>query len=237
VTGVKTIRLDNPPLNAISGAVAQHVRDELADLAGVRCVVLRGAGERAFSAGADVGGFGSLDGEAPAGLTPLTHLLEALPVPVVAAIHGYCLGGGLELALACDVRIATPDAQFGFPEVNLGLLPGGGGTQRAPRLLGAGRAAWLIMSGERIPAEQAAQWGLVEFVVDDLDAGIERIAGKLAEQSPHALRQIKSLLVATRERPDYDRELAAFLDCLQSEDGREGIAAFFEKRPARWHVP
>ena len=233
---VKTIWLDNPPVNAISPAIVEHVREEIADLGDARCVVLRGRGERAFSAGADIGGFASLDGEAPAGLTPLTHELEALPVPVVAAIHGFCLGGGLEVALACDLRIATPDAQFGFPEVNLGLLPGGGGTQRAPRLVGAGRAAWLIMSGERIPAEQAAQWGLVEFVVDDLDAGIDRIAGKLAEQSPHAVAQIKSLLVATREAADYDREIAGFFECLQSPDGQEGIAAFFEKRPPRWSV-
>jgi enoyl-CoA hydratase/carnithine racemase len=232
---IKTIWLDNPPVNAISPAIVQHVREEISELGDARCVVLRGRGERAFSAGADIGGFGSLGAEeAPAGLTPLTHELEALPVPVVAAVHGYCLGGGLELALACDVRIATPDAQFGFPEVNLGLLPGGGGTQRAPRLVGSGRAAWLIMSGERIPAEQAAQWGLVEFVVDDLDAGIERVAGQLAGQSPHALRQIKSLLVGTRQAPDYDREIGAFLECLQSADGREGIAAFFEKRAPQW---
>jgi enoyl-CoA hydratase/carnithine racemase len=231
---IKTIWLDNPPVNAISPAIVQHVREEIADLGDARCVVLRGRGERAFSAGADIGGFGSLDGDAPAGLTPLTHELEALAVPVVAAIHGFCLGGGLELALACDVRIATPDAQFGFPEVNLGLLPGGGGTQRSPRLVGAGRAAWLIMSGERIPAEQAAQWGLVEFVVEDLDAGIERIAGQLAGQSPHAIGQIKALLLGTRQEPDYDREIGAVLECLQSPDGQEGIAAFFEKRAPRW---
>jgi enoyl-CoA hydratase/carnithine racemase len=232
---VRTIWLDNPPVNAISGGIVEHIRAELADLEGVGCVVLRGRGARAFSAGADISGFGSLtESEAPAGLTPLTHELEALPVPVVAAVHGFCLGGGLELALACDVRIATADAQFGFPEVNLGLLPGGGGTQRAPRLIGAGRAAWLIMSGERIPAEQAERWGLVDFVVDDLDAGIEKIAGQLAGQSPHAIGRIKSLLVATREQPDYDREIEGFLACLQSPDGQEGISAFFEKRAPQW---
>jgi enoyl-CoA hydratase/carnithine racemase len=232
---VKTIWLDNPPVNAISPAIVEHVRTEIAELGDARCVVLRGRGDRAFSAGADIAGFGSLgDSDAPAGLTPLTHELEALPVPTVAAIHGFCLGGGLELALACDVRIATPDAQFGFPEVNLGLLPGGGGTQRAPRLIGPARAAWLIMSGQRVSAEQAERWGLVEFVFADLDLGIEQIAGQLAGQSPHAIGRIKSLLAATRETPDYDREIAAFVECLGSADGQEGIAAFFEKRAPNW---
>ena len=235
---IKTIWLDNPQVNAVSAAVIEHLWSELEDLADARVVVLRGAGERAFSAGADITGFGSLgESDRPAGITPLAAHIESLDVPVVAAIHGYCLGGGLEIALACDVRLATKDAQFGFPEVRLGLLPGGGGTQRAPRLIGAGRAAWLIMSGERIPAEQAERWGLCERVVDDLEAGIELVAGTLARQSPHALRQIKSLLRDTRGEPDYGRELAAFGECLTSDDGQEGIAAFLEKREPRWAGP
>ena len=232
---IKTIWLDNPPVNAISQAVTEYLWAELEDLGDARVVVLRGKGDRAFSAGADISGFGGLEeGDRPAGITPLAEFMERLPVPVVAAIHGYCLGGGLEVALGADIRIATADAQFGFPEVKLGLLPGGGGTQRAPRLVGAGRAAWLIMSGERIPAERALQWGLIEALVEDLDAGIEEIAGTLAKQSPHAIRQIKELLAATREAPDYEREFAAFAACLQSEDGQEGIAAFFEKREPSW---
>ena len=153
---------------------------------------------------------------------------------MIAAIHGYCLGGGLEIALACDLRIAHADAQLGFPEVNLGLLPGGGGTQRAPRLIAPGRARWLIMSGERIPARTAEAWGLVEFVVDDLDEGIARYAEPLSRQSPHALRQIKSLLQDTRDARDDEREVQAFAACLTSEDGQEGVAAFLEKREARW---
>ena len=233
---IKTVWLDNPPVNAISPAVIAHVYEELADLGDTRVVVLRGRGERAFSAGADIGGFQGerAESEHPAGITPLAEFLERLPVPVVAAIHGYCLGGGLEIALGCDLRIATRDAQFGFPEVKLGLLPGGGGTQRAPRLVGAGRAAWLIMSGERIPAERALQWGLIEGVFDDLEDGIDEIAGTLAKQSPHAIRQIKALLAGTRDRADYDREGAAFGACLASEDGQEGVAAFLEKREPQW---
>jgi enoyl-CoA hydratase/3-hydroxyacyl-CoA dehydrogenase len=155
-------------------------------------------------------------------------------VPVVAAIHGYCLGGGLEIALACDFRIAQADAQLGFPEVNLGLLPGGGGTQRAPRLIGPGRARWLTMSGERIPAETAEAWGLVEFVVDDLEAGIARYVEPLDHQSPHAVRQIKALMHETRDTRNDEREVQGFAACLTSEDGQEGVAAFLEKRPAVW---
>jgi enoyl-CoA hydratase / 3-hydroxyacyl-CoA dehydrogenase len=118
--------------------------------------------------------------------------------------------------------------------VNLGLLPGGGGTQRAPRLISPGRARWLTMSGERIDATTAEAWGLVEFVVDDLEAGIERYVEPLARQSPHAIAQIKALMHATRDQRDDEREVVAFAACLQSEDGQEGVAAFLEKREARW---
>jgi enoyl-CoA hydratase/3-hydroxyacyl-CoA dehydrogenase len=234
---IKTVWLDNPPVNAVNTAIIETLWSELESLGDeVRAVVLRGRGERAFSAGADIGGFqgGGSDGSRPAGIQPAADLIESTPVPVVAAIHGYCLGGGLELALACDFRIATRDAQLGFPEVNLGLLPGGGGTQRAPRLISPGRARWLTMSGERIPAGTAEAWGLVEFVVDDLDQGIARYVEPIAKQSPHALRQIKQLMHNTRDDRDDELEVEAFVACLQSEDGQEGVAAFLEKREARW---
>ena len=234
---IKTVWLDNPPVNAVNSAIVETLWSELEELDDeVRAVVLRGRGERAFSAGADIGGFvgGGSNGDRPAGIQPAADMIERVPVPVVAAIHGYCLGGGLEIALACDLRIAHRDAQLGFPEVNLGLLPGGGGTQRAPRLVSPGRARWLTMSGERIPAAQAEAWGLVEFVVDDLEAGIARYVEPLAKQSPHALRQIKQLFRDTRDARDDEREVEAFVACLQSEDGQEGVAAFLEKREARW---
>ncbi|MGH3049534.1 MAG: enoyl-CoA hydratase/isomerase family protein, partial [Gaiellaceae bacterium] len=192
---IKTVWLDNPPVNAVDGGIIETLWNELESVGDdVRVVVLRGRGDRAFSAGADIAGFVGAAGESgrPAGIQPAADLIEAASVPVVAAIHGYCLGGGLEIALACDFRIATRDAQLGFPEVNLGLLPGGGGTQRAPRLISPGRARWLIMSGERIPAETAEAWGLVEFVVDDLEAGIAQYVEPLTTQSPHALGQIKA---------------------------------------------
>jgi enoyl-CoA hydratase/carnithine racemase len=234
---IKTVWLDNPPINTVGSAIIETLWNELESLDDeVNVVVLRGRGERAFSAGADITGFvgGADDGGRPAGIQPVADLIEQTAVPVVAAIHGYCLGGGLEIALACDFRIATRDAQLGFPEVKLGLLPGGGGTQRAPRLIGPGRARWLTMSGERIPAETAERWGLVEFVVDDLEEGIARYVEPLDRQSPHAIRQIKALLHETRDARSDDREVHAFAACLTSEDGQEGVAAFLEKREANW---
>jgi enoyl-CoA hydratase / 3-hydroxyacyl-CoA dehydrogenase len=234
---IKTVWLDNPPVNAVNAGIIETLWSELESLGDdVRAVVLRGRGEKAFSAGADIAGFvgSGSDSDRPAGIQPAADLIERVPVPVVAGIHGYCLGGGLEIALACDLRIAHRDAQLGFPEVNLGLLPGGGGTQRAPRLISPGRARWLIMSGERIDAATASQWGLVEFVVDDLDEGIARYVEPLAKQSPHAIRQIKQLLGETRDERNDEREVEAFVACLQSEDGQEGVAAFLEKREARW---
>ena len=234
---IKTVWLDNPPVNAVNAGIIETLWSELESLDDeVRVVLLRGKGDRAFSAGADIGGFVGQgdDSGRPAGIQPAADLIEQAPVPVVAAIHGYCLGGGLEIALACDFRIAHVDAQLGFPEVNLGLLPGGGGTQRAPRLISPGRARWLTMSGERIPAKTAAEWGLVEFVVEDLEAGIDRYVAPLANQSPHAIRQIKKLFHETRDARSDEREVEAFAACLQSEDGQEGVAAFLEKREARW---
>jgi len=234
---ITTVWLDNPPVNAVNGAIIDTLWNAFEQLdSSVRAVVLRGRGERAFSAGADISGFvgGAADGERPAGIQPVADLIEQAPVPVVAAIHGYCLGGGLEIALACDFRIAQRESQLGFPEVNLGLLPGGGGPQRAPRLISRGRAGWLIMTGERIPAETAEAWGLVEFVVDDLEDGIARYVEPLAKQSPHAIRQIKELLRDTREQRSDEREVHAFAACLNSADGQEGVAAFHEKRAPNW---
>jgi enoyl-CoA hydratase/3-hydroxyacyl-CoA dehydrogenase len=231
---ITTVWFDNPPLNVIGPEIAgmldralDHIGDE------TRVLVLRGVGDRAYSAGADISGFKGSDGGARR-LQQLADKIEAAPVPVVAAIHGYCIGGGLELALGCDLRIATRDAQLGFPEVRLGLLPGGGGTQRAPRVIGRSRTAWLVMSGERIDAERAERWGLVDFLVDDLDEGVAQIAGTLANQSPNALREIKQLLLATRDERSDDLESQAFARCLASDEGKEGVAAFLEKRKPRW---
>jgi enoyl-CoA hydratase/carnithine racemase len=231
---VRTIWLDNPPVNAISPEMLETIESGLSADGGTRVVVLRGRGERAFSVGADVRDFAAGTPRLAAAIQHTADAIEASPVPVVAAIHGYCLGGGLELALACDLRIATEDAKLGFPEIRLGLIPGGGGSQRAPRLIGFGRAKSMMMSGDQIPAVKAQVWGLVEFVVESLDEGVEQFAGGIASQSPAALRELRQLLRETAGgAPDYARELAAFERLLATE-GREGVAAFLEKRPPQW---
>jgi enoyl-CoA hydratase len=208
---------------------------------GVRAVVLCGAGERAFVAGADIKEFPALresavEGGSARGLQRLGHRMDAAGTPFVAAIHGYCLGGGLELATCCDIRICADDATLGQPEIALGLIPGGGGTQRLPRLVGHGRAMYLNLTGNFVDAETAYAWGLVERVVpgEDLVAEAVAIAGRIAQQSPHAVAVLRELARTTRDLPLEEglrREGDAFVRCLRSDDGAEGVAAFIEKRP------
>jgi enoyl-CoA hydratase/carnithine racemase len=165
--------------------------------------------------------------------------MERMRTPVVAAIRGFCLGGGLELAMACDVRVAAEDAQLGQPEIKLGLIPGGGGTQRLPRLVGHGRALLLNLTGDPISGAQAYEWGLVERAVppgEELDTALG-IARTLAERSPFAVAVVKELAAETRDLPlaeGLEREAAGFRRCLGSEDGLEGVTAFIEKREPRW---
>ena len=232
---VKVVWLDNPPVNAITSEMLGTIEraiDELGET--TRVLVLRGRGERAFSAGADVTDFTSGEPTLAAEIQRIAGRIESAPVPVLAAIQGFCLGGGLELALACDLRFCTEDSKFGFPEIRLGLIPGGGGTQRATRLIGPGRAKSMLMSGDQVPAPKAQLWGLVEYVVDTLDEGVEQFGGGLASLSPFAMRELRTLLRGTRDAPSFEAELAAFTRCLRSDDGREGVAAFLEKREPRW---
>jgi enoyl-CoA hydratase/carnithine racemase len=244
---VGIVTIDKPPVNALSAQVIAELERALDGLgadAEVRSVVLRGAGDRAFVAGADISEFPSLGDQvqeegSARGIQKLADSIEAFPKPVLVAIHGWCLGGGLETALACDIRVAAEDAQLGQPEIKLGLLPGGGGTQRLPRVVGPARAAYLNMTGDPISGAQAYEWGLVERVVprDELmDATLE-IARTLAERSPHAIAVVKELARETRDLPIAEglrREAKAFARCLGSDDGREGVAAFLEKRTPQW---
>ena len=241
---VAVVTIDHPPVNALSAGLLEELEGELdridADTE-ARAVVLRGAGERAFVAGADISEFptlreaGSDNGGSARGIQKLGARMDAADTPVVAAIHGWCLGGGLELAMACDVRVASEDARLGQPEIKLGLIPGGGGTQRLPRLVGTGRALLLNMGGEPIDARTAYEWGLVEKVVPQpelLDAARE-IALTFAVRSPHAIAVLRELARTTRDLPLEEglrREAEAFRRCLASEDGQEGVAAFLEKR-------
>jgi enoyl-CoA hydratase/carnithine racemase len=241
---VALVTVDNPPLNALSAALLDELEAEIdrldADEA-TRAIVLRGGGERAFVAGADIKEFPALreaataEGGSARGVQKLGARMDAARTPFVAAIQGYCLGGGLELAMCCDVRICAEDAQLGQPEIKLGLIPGGGGTQRLPRLVGLGRALLLNLTGEFVDARTADAWGLVERVVPPeqlLDAALE-VARAVAARSPHAVAVLRELARTTRDLPLEEglrREAEGFRRCLASEDGAEGVAAFIEKR-------
>jgi enoyl-CoA hydratase len=241
---IALVTIDNPPMNALSTALLDELEAEVDALDGdddVRAIVLRGAGERAFVAGADIKEFPALresasgDGGSARGIQKLGHRMDASRTPFVAAIRGFCLGGGLELAMCCDVRVCADDAKLGQPEIKLGLIPGGGGTQRLPRLVGAGRAMLLNLTGEFVDAETAYAWGLVEKVVpaDDLESAATEIAGQIAAQSPYAVAVLRELARTTRDLPLEEglrREADAFARCLRSDDGAEGVAAFIEKR-------
>jgi enoyl-CoA hydratase len=241
---VARITIDNPPMNALSTALLAELEAEIDALDGdpaTRAVVIAGAGDRAFVAGADIKEFpalrdaGGSEGGPARGLQAVGKRMDAAHIPFVAAIKGFCLGGGLELAMCCDVRICGDDAKLGQPEINLGLIPGGGGTQRLPRLVGQGRANFLNLGGEFIDAETAYQWGLVEQVVpaEDVVGVATAVATRFASRSPHAVAVIRELARATRDlslEEGLRREADGFRRCLLSEDGREGVAAFVEKR-------
>ncbi len=239
---IALVTIDNPPMNALSSALLEELEAELDALDAdddVRAIVIRGAGERAFVAGADIKEFPALregsSGGPARGLHRLGHRMDAARTPFVAAIRGFCLGGGLELAMCCDVRVCADDARLGQPEIKLGLIPGGGGTQRLPRLVGLGRAQLLNLTGEFVDAETAYVWGLVEKVVpaDELDSAALEVAGQIAAQSPHAVGVLRELARTTRDlslEEGLRREADAFERCLRSEDGGEGVAAFIEKR-------
>ena len=201
-------------------------------------MVFTGAGEKAFVAGADIAEFAGRTAleqrAAMAELDVFSHV-AAYPKPTIAMINGYALGGGCELALACDLRIAARSARLGQPEIRLGLIPGGGGTQRLPRLVGFGRAMRLVLTGETVGAEEAERIGLVDLVVDD-EALAERtreIARALAELSPVALRLAKEAVRAALEMPLHAglrHEADLFALAFASEDKEEGVRAFLEKR-------
>ena len=241
---VAVVTIDHPPVNALSAPLLEELEEELARLDaddGVRAIVLKGAGERAFVAGADISEFPALreaasnESGSARGIQKLGARMDAAHTPFVAAIHGFCLGGGLELAMCCDIRVASEDAQLGQPEIKLGLIPGGGGTQRLPRLVGLGRAMLLNMTGDWVDARTAYEWGLVERVVpkEQLLETAVGIARSISQRSPVAVSILRELARTTRDLPLEEglrREADGFRRCLESEDGAEGVAAFLEKR-------
>ena len=245
---VAHLELDNPPMNLITDQLLTELDAALATLeaaaAGdVRAVVITGAGERAFSAGSDVNAFESHTGAAgrphfkreEAAMSRLARL----PMPTIAAIEANALGGGLELALACDIRVASERAHLGLPEVRLAVTPGAGGTQRLARVVGVGRAKELTLTGRVIDAYEAEQIGLVNRVAGTGHAreAADEIAAEIAERGPLAVREVKRLIAQSTEL-DIDAGIAAEIDASErvfnSEDMREGVRAFFDKRPPKY---
>jgi 2-oxoglutaroyl-CoA hydrolase len=236
--GIATITLDVPgKLNRVSMAARDELGrtfDELGRDDRVRAVVLAGAGG-AFTAGGDVAGFLEREPEEMSRLAWNVAAPERCPKPVVAQLRGYAFGVGLELALACDFRIAADDLQLGLPEVRLGMIPGSGGTQRLARLIGLGRAKDAIMRGRRIAAEEALALGLVTEVVsaDELEAAVRRLLDELAELSPLALAVAKRVLNQVYDAPLHvglEIEGFAYAMLRSTHDFREGVEAFGEKR-------
>lgn len=245
VDGIRILTIDRPEKrNALNAEVRTALSEALAgaeDDPAVRVVVFTGAGDQAFVAGADVAEF--------AGRTPIEQR-EAMrvglfddvwnfPKPTIAMINGYCLGGGCELALACDLRIGADSAKLGQPEVRLGIIPGGGATQRLPRLVGYGKALQLVLTGEVLDAVSAYEIGLLDEIVpaDELRQRTLEIARSMAEKSPVTLAIAKRALRAALEMPlsaglAHERDLFAL--AFATEDKEEGVRAFLEKRPPEW---
>lgn len=209
----------------------------------VGAVVITGGGEKAFVAGADVARFRTMDHQAARRFARLGQAvfdrLEALPKPVIAAVNGYALGGGCELALACDLRLASERARFGLPEINLGLIPGWGGTQRLPRLIGPAKAKQMILTGEMVEAAEALRLGLVDavFPAERLLSEAMSLAGKLAGKARVALGLAKAaidhgLRAGLGAGLAYEAELFSLV--FATQDREEGVAAFLEKRPPRF---
>ena len=237
---VAVVTIDRPEaLNALNVETLTALRDrlrELADDVSARAVVLTGAGERAFVAGADIKYMSGLGPDEAKEWGALGHeaarLLEEMPKPAIAAINGFALGGGCELALGCDLRYASSNARLGQPEIDLGIVPGWGGTQRLARVCGLGAAKELILTGRQVDAEEALRIGLVNAIADPVLEHAVDVAQQLAAKSPVALRIAKRLLNLSPGA--LEREAKEFGGLFASEDAKEGLAAFAEKRPPRF---
>jgi len=246
--GVATITINRPAkynaLNQTVRAALQNFFKQAAEDDAVRVIVLTGAGEKAFAAGADITGFpgiGSTEVREPALQgQKLSVLIESIGKPVIAAVNGFALGGGCELAMACDIRYASANARFGQPEILLGIIPGYGGTVRLPRLVGLGIAKELVYTGDQIKADEALRIGLVNKVFESIEAlheGVKELTTKLVDKPGVAIKLAKQSLNNAWEQTltaNLAYELDMFCKTFDTEDKEEGVAAFLEKRKAEF---
>ena len=244
--GVAVLTIDRQEkLNSLNQQILEEVKQALINLEDdpPRVMVLTGAGKKSFVAGADIAAMNEMSPLEAKRFSELSHeavgLLERSLVPTIAAVNGFALGGGCELALACDIRIAAENALFGFPEVTLGILPGMGGTQRLPRLVGPGIAKEMIFSGRRIKAEEARTFNLVNRVVPEGEAleAAKELAGEIAANGPVAVRHAKAAVNKAQDVDltsglEYEADQFALL--FGTEDAREGMGAFVERRDAEF---
>ncbi len=244
--GVAVLTIDRQDkLNALDQQVVEEIGQNLLELQseGPHAIIITGAGERAFVAGADISAMSGMDALEAKRFAEIGHaamaLLDRSPIPTIAAVNGFALGGGCEIALACDIRIAAENASFGFPEVSLGILPGMGGTQRMPRLVGPAIAKELIFTGRRIKAEEARLIGLVNHVVPEGEAlkAAKEMAAQIAANGPIAVQHAKAaanraLDVDIISGLEYEADQFALL--FATEDAKEGMGAFVEKRKAEF---
>jgi enoyl-CoA hydratase len=246
-SAISTLTVNRPAaLNALNREVLEEIARVIRDVRhdrSVRVLIVTGAGDRAFVAGADIAAMAKMSAADGLDFSRLGHRVmesfEDLPIPVIAAVNGFALGGGLELALACDLIVASDKARFGQPEINLGLIPGFGGTQRLPHRIGHNKARELIMTGEMFDAKTALDWGLANQVVapGELIGAARKLAESLANKSAVALRQAKAALRAAftmNEDAGLRFEQEAFGVAFGSSDRVEGTTAFVEKRPPKW---
>lgn len=242
---IATITINRPEkLNALNKLTIQelhHAFSELEQNQDTRAIILTGSGEKAFVAGADIAEFARFSVEegvqlAAQGQDSLFNFVENLRVPVIAAINGFALGGGLELAMACHIRVASDVARMGLPEVSLGIIPGYGGTQRLPQLTGKGRALEMILTAEMVTADEAYRTGLVNHVVgqEELLAYCNEIAQKIIKNSPAAIGMAINAINANYKEGEngFETEIKSFGKCFGTVDFKEGTKAFLEKRKA-----
>ena len=243
---VAVLTINRPDkLNALNQAVRDEMLEHLTTIEkddSIGVVVITGAGEKSFVAGADIKEFegrSPFDQREAMSFPRIFDVMAAYPKPVIAMINGFCLGGGCEMSMSCDIRVASDKARFGQPEINLGLLPGGGGTQRMPRIVGMGQAMKLILSGDMIRADEAYRIGLVDdvFPAEELREKTLELANKIASKSPLTLRITKEAVraserMAIEEGILYERDL--FCLAFSTEDKKEGVDAFLNKRQAEW---